>query len=151
MAGETTVTVIGNLTADPELRYLESGVAMAKFTVASTPRQFDRTAGQYKDGEPLFMNCTAWRQVAEHAAESLGKGMRVVVVGRLRQSRWQTETGDKRSMIGLDVDEIGPSLQFATATVNKMSRTKAGDGFIPADADDRWATATPADPAGKAA
>src|SRR5918999_174649 len=139
MANETTVTVVGNLTADPELRYTAGGVAMAKFTVASTPRVFDRTTGQYRDGDPLFLACTAWRELAEHTAESLAKGTRIVVVGRLRLSRWETDEGEKRSAYGLDVDEVGPSLRFAQASVKKMSRAKAGDGFTPADVpDDAW-------------
>jgi len=143
---ETTVTVVGNLTDDPELRFLSSGVAMSKVRIASTPRVFDKTSNQYRDGEPLFLTCTVWRELAEHVAESLSKGMRVVVVGRLRLSRWQTEEGEKRSTYGLDVDEIGPSLKFATAAVKKTSRTKGGgDGFVPADApDDGWASASPA-------
>jgi single-strand DNA-binding protein len=145
MANETTVTVVGNLTAAPELRYTENGVAMAKFTVASTPRVFDKTRNEYRDGEPLFLSCTAWRELAEHAAESLTKGTRVVVQGRLRLSRWETDEGDKRSAYGLDVDEVGPSLRFATASVRKMTRTRPGDGFTPADApDDAWASAAPA-------
>jgi single-strand DNA-binding protein len=145
MSGETTVTVVGNLTADPDLRYTPAGVAMAKVTVASTPRVLDRTTGEYRDGDPLFLGCTLWRELAEHAAESLSKGARVVVVGRLRLSRWETEEGEKRSMYGLDVDEIGPSLRFATASVKKMTRTRAGDGFVPADVpDDVWDTAVPA-------
>ena len=137
MSNETTVTVIGNLTADPELRYTPNGgTAMAKFTVASTPRVFDRTASEYKDGDPLFLTCTAWRELAEHAAESLRKGHRVVVVGRLRLSRWETEEGEKRSAYGLDVDEIGPSLRFATATVVKATRVRAEDPVPP---DEEWA------------
>jgi single-strand DNA-binding protein len=151
MPNDTTITVIGNLTDDPELRYTKSGVAMAKFTVASTPRVFDRTANEYRDGEPLFLTCTAWRDLAEHTAESLRKGARVVVVGRLRLSRWQTEEGEKRSTYGLDADEVGPSLRFATAAVKKMHRSRAGDGFVPAHVpDDRWDTATPT-PADQAA
>jgi single-strand DNA-binding protein len=143
VANETTVTVVGNLTADPDLRFTAKGVAMARFTVASTPRVFDKAIGDYKDGDPLFLTCTAWRELGEHASESLRKGARVVVVGRLRLSRWETEEGEKRSTYGLDVDEVGPSLRFATATVNRMTRSK-GDGFIPEDVpDDAWSTATP--------
>lgn len=145
MSNETTVTVIGNLTGDPELRYTSAGVAMAKFTVASTPRMFDKKSGEYRDGEPLFMPCTAWREVAEHLAESLTKGARVVVVGRLRLSRWETPEGEKRSMMQLDVDEVGPSLRFATVSVKKLNRSRVGDGFTPADVpDDGWASAVPA-------
>jgi single-strand DNA-binding protein len=147
MAGETTITTVGNLTSDPELRFTPQGVAMVKFTVASTPRTFDRTKNEWADGDPLFLNCTAWRDLAEHIAESLAKGTRVVVTGRLRLSRWETEQGEKRSAYGLDVDEVGPSLRFATATVKKMSRAKAGDGFTPADVpDDAWNASAPAAP-----
>src|SRR5690242_20431267 len=144
MAGETMITVVGNLTDDPELRFLPNGTGMAKFRIASTPRVFDRAKGEYRDGDPLFLSCTAWRDLAEHLAESLTKGARVVVVGRLRLSRWEDkQSGEKRSMIQLDVDEVGPSLKWATAKVQKMTRTK-GDGFVPADApDDAWSTATP--------
>lgn len=145
MANDTTVTVVGNLTADPELRFTPAGVALVKFTVASTPRVFDRSSGEYRDGDPLFLTCTAWRDLAEHIAESLAKGTRVVVAGRLRLSRWENEQGEKRSAYGLDVDEVGPSLRFATATVKKMTRTRNGDGFTPATpADDPWSTAAPA-------
>jgi len=146
MAYDTTVTVVGNLTNVPDLRYTPAGVALAKFTVASTPRVLDRASGQYRDGDPLFLTCTAWRELAEHAAESLDKGTRVVVVGRLRLSRWETDEGEKRSAYGLDVDEIGPSLRFATANVRKMTRS-GGNGHHPETeipADDPWMTATPA-------
>jgi single-strand DNA-binding protein len=145
VANETSLTVVGNLTADPDLRYTPAGVAMAKFTVASTPRVFDRNSGEYRDGDPLFLTCTAWREMAEHAAESLRKGARVIVTGRLRLSRWETDEGEKRSAYGLDVDEVGPSLRFATATVNRMTRAKGGDGFTPESTpDDPWNTASPA-------
>ncbi|MFF5227468.1 single-stranded DNA-binding protein [Dactylosporangium sp. NPDC000521] len=145
MANE--MTVVGNLTADPELRYTSAGVAMARFTVASTPRVRDKETNEYRDGEPLFLTCTAWRAVAEHLAESLTKGARVVVVGRLRQSRWEDDKGEKRSMIQLDVDEVGPSLRFATAKVVKLNRS-GGDGFTPAfDGDDAWASASAERPA----
>jgi single-strand DNA-binding protein len=143
------MTVVGNLTADPELRYTDKGVAMARFTVASTPRVRDKATNDYRDGEPLFLTCTAWRTLAEHLAESLTKGARVVVVGRLRQSRWE-DKGEKRSMIQLDVDEVGPSLRFATAKVAKLTRSGAagGDGFAPAfDGDDAWMSASPERPA----
>ena len=151
MAGETQITVTGNMVGDPELRYTPQGVALAKFTVASTPRVFDRTKNEYRDGDPLFLTCTVWRDMAEHVAESLTKGTRVLVQGRLRLSRWETDEGEKRSAYGLDVDEIGPSLRFAQAKVSKMTRAKAGDGFVPADVpDDAWTTATPSGPAGSA-
>src|ERR687890_2616841 len=126
MANETQLTVVGNLTAEPEMRFLPNGTAMVKFTVASTPRVFDRDKNEYRDGRPLFLVCTGWRDLAEHIAESLTKGTRVIVSGRLRLSRWETDQGEKRSAYGLDVDEIGPSLRFAQAKVQKMSRTKAG-------------------------
>jgi single-strand DNA-binding protein len=146
MSNETSITVVGNLVDAPDLRYTPAGVALAKFPVASTPRVFDRAKNEYRDGDPLFLTCTAWRDMAEHAAESLSKGARVVVVGRLRLSRWETNEGEKRSAYGLDVDEVGPSLRFATATVQKMNRSRAGgDGFTPADVpDDPWSTASPA-------
>jgi single-strand DNA-binding protein len=126
---------------------------MSKFRVASTPRVFDRTRNEYRDGDPLFLSCTAWRDLAEHIAESLTKGARVVVVGRLRLSQWEDkESGQKRSMIQLDVDEVGPSLKFATAKVQKMSRAKGGDGFTPAESpDDPWASGSPTPPAQSAA
>jgi single-strand DNA-binding protein len=145
VANETSLTVVGNLTGDPELKYTTAGVAMARFTVASTPRVFDRTTNQYKDGDPLFITCTVWREMAEHTAESLRKGLRVVVTGRLRLSRWETEQGEKRSMFGLDVDEVGPSLRFATATVKKATRSGASGGFVPdAMPDEMWESAAPA-------
>jgi single-strand DNA-binding protein len=148
MAGETTITMVGNLATDPELRFLPNGTAMVKFPIASTPRLLDRESGQWKDGDPLFLTCTAWRDLAEHIAESLTKGTRVIVTGRLRQSRWETDEGQKRSAYGLEVDEIGPSLRFAQAKVTKMTRStgkNGGDGFVPSDVpDDAWNTATAA-------
>ena len=151
MAGETTVTVVGNLVSDPELRFTPQGVALVKFTVASTPRTFDRESGQWKDGDPLFLTCTAWREMAENIAESLTKGTRVVVSGRLRLSRWETDEGEKRSAYGLDVDEVGPSLRFAQASVRKMARNRTGDGFTPDVApDDAWSIAAPTQPASAA-
>jgi len=149
MAGETTITVIGNLTDDPELRFTPSGAAVARFRVASTPRYLDRQSGEWKDGEPLFLSCTAWRQAAENIAESLQRGTRVIVSGRLRQRSYETKEGEKRTVIELEVDEIGPSLRYATAKVQKMSRS--GGGFGPSGGqggggnfDDPWATAAPA-------
>ena len=139
MANETTITVVGNLTGEPDLRFLPSGAAMCKFTVASTARVFDQESGQWKDGDPLFLRCTAWRDLAEHAAESLTKGMRVVVVGRLRQSQWEADDGTKRSAIGVDVEEVCPSLRFATATVKRMTRSRGGEQVAP---DDEWASAS---------
>ncbi|MGW2644615.1 single-stranded DNA-binding protein [Streptomyces sp. NPDC001393] len=138
--GETPLTVVGNLTDDPELRFTPSGVAMAKFSVASTPRSYDKTSGQWQDGTAMFLRCTAWRDLAQHIAETLAKGMRVVVTGRLRQHNWQNEQGENRSMLGLEVDDIGPSLQFATAKVERVQRK----GATSAPATDPWNTAAPA-------
>lgn len=126
MSGETTLTIIGNLTSDPELRFTNSGSPVANFTVASTPRMFDRESGEWKDGDALFIRCTIWRQPAENVAESLSKGMRVVVQGRLRQRSYDTKEGDKRMVVELEVDEIGPSLKFATVTVNRLTRRADG-------------------------
>src|SRR5262245_8083140 len=137
---EPTMTVIGNLIADPAVRFTSNGAAMAKFGVACTPRVRDKATGEYRDGDPLFLNCTAWRELAEHAAESLRKGTRVIVVGRLRLSRWETDEGEKRSAYGLDVDEVGPSLRFATATVVKATRVRP-DGPVPPDDEGTAATA----------
>src|SRR5579859_4235948 len=128
MAGETTVTVVGNLTADPELRYTPSGAAVANFTVASTPRSFDKATGEWKDGEALFLRCTIWRQAAENLAESLTRGARVVVTGRLRQRSYETKEGEKRTVMELEVDEVGPSLRYANAKVNKVQRAGGGGG-----------------------
>jgi single-strand DNA-binding protein len=127
MATEPTITIIGNLTADPELRYIPSGTAVANFTIASTPRQFDRNTGQWRDGDALFLRCTAWQQLAEHAAESLSKGTRVIAHGRLRQRSFTTDEGDKRTVLELEVDEIGPSLRFASANVTKPERGTTTD------------------------
>ena len=160
MAGDTTITVVGNLTDDPELRLTPSGAAVAKFRVASTPRFLDRASGEWKDGEPLFLSCTVWRQAAKNVAESLQRGARVVVTGRLRQRTYETREGEKRTVIELEVDEIGPSLRYATAKVQKMSRSGgggsgSGGGFGGGGgggnagggggfADDPWASAAPA-------
>src|SRR3712207_8237724 len=122
MAGETVITVIGNLTSDPELRWTPSGAAVANFTIASTPRPLDRQSQEWKDGEPLFLRCSVWRQAAEHVAESLTRGSRVMAQGRLKQRSFDTKEGEKRTVIELEVDEIGPSLRYATATVAKVSR-----------------------------
>ncbi|WFE22850.1 single-stranded DNA-binding protein [Solwaraspora sp. WMMD937] len=156
MAGDTTITVIGNLTDDPELRFTPSGAAVAKFRVASTPRYMDRASGEWKDGEPLFLSCTVWRQAAEHVAESLQRGARVIVSGRLRQRSYETREGEKRTVIELEVDEIGPSLRYATAKVQKMSRSGggfggSGGGGNQGGFDDPWATAAPAAPAASSA
>ncbi len=128
MAGDTIITVIGNLTADPELRFTSSGAAVANFTVASTPRTFDRSSGEWKDGEALFLRCNIWRQAAENVAESLTKGSRVIVNGRLKQRSFETREGERRTVVELEVDEIGPSLRYATAKVNKISRSDSGGG-----------------------
>jgi len=129
MAGETVITVIGNLTADPELRFTPSGAAVANFTVASTPRTFDRQTSEWKDGEALFLRCNVWRQAAENVAESLTRGSRVIVSGRLKQRSFDTKEGEKRTVIELEVDEIGPSLRYATAKVTKANRGEGGGGF----------------------
>jgi single-strand DNA-binding protein len=126
MAGDTTITIVGNLTADPELRFTPSGAAVVNFTVASTPRFFDRQANEWKDGEALFLRCNQWRQPAENVAESLTRGARVIVVGRLKQRSFETREGEKRTIIELDVDEVGPSLRYATAKVNKVARSGGG-------------------------
>ena len=129
MAGDTVITVIGNLTADPELRFTPSGAAVANFTVASTPRAFDRQSGEWKDLEALFLRCNVWRQAAENVAETLTRGARVIVSGRLKQRSFETREGEKRTVVELEVDEIGPSLRYATAKVNKVSRGSGGGGF----------------------
>ncbi|KNA91097.1 single-stranded DNA-binding protein [Gordonia sp. w5E2] len=128
MAGDTVITVIGNLTADPELRFTPSGAAVANFTVASTPRTFDRQTNEWKDGEALFLRCNIWREAAENVTESLTKGSRVIVQGRLKQRSYETREGEKRTVVELEVDEIGPSLRYATAKVNKASRGGGGGG-----------------------
>ncbi|SLM93568.1 single-stranded DNA-binding protein [Brachybacterium nesterenkovii] len=128
MAGETIITVVGNLTADPELRFTQSGAAVASFTVASTPRTFDRQANEWKDGEAMFLRCSIWRDAAENVAESLEKGMRVIVQGRLKQRSFTDREGNNRTTIELDVDEIGPSLRYATAKPQRQQRG-GGGGF----------------------
>jgi single-strand DNA-binding protein len=128
VAGDTNITVVGNLTADPELRFTPSGAAVANFTVASTPRIYDRQSGEWKDGEALFLRCNIWREAAENVAESLTRGARVIVQGRLKQRSFETREGEKRTVVEVEVDEIGPSLRYATAKVNKASRTGGGGG-----------------------
>jgi single-strand DNA-binding protein len=159
MAGETLITVVGNLTADPELRFTPSGAAVASFTIASTPRTFDRNSNEWKDGEALFLRCSIWRQAAENVAESLTRGSRVIVSGRLKQRSFETREGEKRTVIELDVDEVGPSLRYATAKVNRTARgSSSGGGFGSqggsgggggngAPSDDPWSSA-PSAPAG---
>jgi len=126
VAGETVITVIGNLTNDPELRFTPSGAAVASFTVASTPRMMDKATNEWKDGDALFLRCSVWRQAAENVAESLQRGARVVVTGRLKQRSFETKEGEKRTVVELDVDEVGPSLKYATAKVTKASRGGGG-------------------------
>lgn len=128
MAGETIITVVGNLTADPELRYTQNGLPVANFTIASTPRNFDRAANEWKDGEALFLRASVWREFAEHVAGSLTKGMRVIATGRLKQRSYETREGEKRTSIELEVDEIGPSLRYATAQVTRAA-SGGGGGF----------------------
>ena len=128
MAGETVITVIGNLTSDPELRFTPSGAAVANFTVASTPRTFDRQSQEWKDGEALFLRCNVWRQVAENVAESLTRGSRVIVSGRLKQRSFETKEGEKRTVVELEVDEVGPSLRYASAKVTRTQRGGGGGG-----------------------
>jgi len=129
MAGETVITVVGNLTGDPELRFTPSGAAVANFTVASTPRNFDKQTNEWKDGDTLFLNCSIWRQAAENVAESLQKGMRVVAQGRLKQRSYETREGEKRTVVELDVEEVGPSLKYATAKVQRIQRSGGGGGY----------------------
>ena len=128
MAGETVITVVGNLTADPELRYTQNGLPVANFTIASTPRTFDRQANEWKDGDALFLRASVWREFAEHVAGSLTKGMRVIATGRLRQRSYQDKEGQNRTAIELEVDEIGPSLRYATAQVTRAARTDGQGG-----------------------
>ncbi|MEW2459838.1 single-stranded DNA-binding protein [Microbacterium sp. K41] len=146
MAGETVITVVGNLTADPELRYTQNGLPVANFTIASTPRTFDKATDAYKDGDALFLRASVWREFAEHVAGSLTKGMRVIAQGRLRQRSYQDREGNQRTAIELEVDEIGPSLRYATAQVTRAARPEGGQadrGRTETATDTGWAT-TPA-------
>jgi len=145
MAGETVITVVGNLTADPELRYTQNGLAVANFTIASTPRTLDRASNEWKDGEALFLRVSVWREFAEHVAGSLTKGSRVIATGRLKQRSYETKEGEKRTSIELEVDEIGPSLRYATAQVTRAasSRDGAPRGAAPV-AEEPWAASAPA-------
>jgi single-strand DNA-binding protein len=155
VAGETIITVVGNLTADPELRYTQSGLAVANFTIASTPRSFDRASNEWKDGDALFLRASVWREFAEHVASSLTKGSRVIAQGRLKQRSYETKEGEKRTTIELEVDEIGPSLRYATAQVTR-SAAGAGGGAMGGGrgggapiADEPWgAPASASSPAG---
>jgi single-strand DNA-binding protein len=151
VAGETIITVVGNLTADPELRYTQGGLAVANFTIASTPRTFDRQANDWKDGEALFLRASVWRDFAEHVAGSLTKGSRVIATGRLKQRSYETKEGEKRTSIELEVDEIGPSLRYATAQVTRAAsgaggREGGGGGGrgVSSGADEPWAPSAPA-------
>ncbi|MER3390446.1 MAG: single-stranded DNA-binding protein [Microcella sp.] len=138
MANETIITVVGNLTADPELRYTQSGLAVANFTIASTPRTYDRASNEWKDGEALFLRASVWREFAEHVASTLTKGSRVIAQGRLKQRSYETKEGEKRTSIELDIDEIGPSLRYATAQVTRTSGGSAGGGRNGSPADEPW-------------
>lgn len=149
MAGDTQITVVGNLTDTPELRFTPSGAAVANFTIASTPRTFDRNSNEWKDADALFLRCSIWKQAAENVAASLERGMRVIVQGRLRQRSYETREGEKRTVIECEVDEIGPALRYATAKVTKASRGSGSGGFgegsgdgqrPPAQQGDPWAT-----------
>lgn len=169
MAGETIITLVGNLTADPELRFTPSGAPVANFTVASTPRTFDRTSGEWKDGDAMFINCSVWRQAAENVAESLQKGMRVIVQGRLKSRSYETREGERRTVFEIEVEEVGPALRYASAKVQRNSSGSGGGGYSqntsggdwsssqggsggqggmgrPAPANDPWAGAQSEDP-----
>jgi single-strand DNA-binding protein len=150
MAGETIITVVGNLVDDPELRFTPSGAAVANFRIASTPRTFDKQTNEWKDGDSLFLSCSVWRQAAENVAESLQRGMRVVVQGRLKSRQYETREGEKRTVFEIEVEEVGPSLKYATAKVTRTTRQGGGGGYSgggqgsaqPAG-DDPWATPAP--------
>ena len=149
MAGETVITVVGNLTSDPELRYTQNGLAVANFTIASTPRSFDRASNDWKDGDALFLRASVWREFAEHVAGSLTKGSRVIATGRLKQRSYETKEGEKRTSIELEVDEIGPSLRYATAQVTRAASSRDGGAVSggrtggSAPADEPWAASAP--------
>ncbi|GLW12465.1 single-stranded DNA-binding protein [Microtetraspora sp. NBRC 13810] len=150
MAGDTQITIVGNLVDDPELRFTPTGTAVARFRIASTPRFLDRQSNEWKDGEALFLTCNVWRQAAENVAESLQRGMRVILQGRLRQRSYETKEGEKRTVYEVEVDEVGPSLRNATAKVNRTARQGGGGGggFGGGPADDPWASASPTPPSG---
>lgn len=153
MAGETIITVVGNLTADPELRYTQTGLAVANFTIASTPRNFDRASNEWKDGEALFLRASVWREFAENVAGTLSKGSRVIATGRLKQRSYETKEGEKRTSFELEVDEIGPSLRYATAQVTRTtsggSRGGQGGGQGGAQGgNEGWPTSSPEAPSG---
>lgn len=140
MAGETVITVVGNLTADPELRYTQNGLPVANFTIASTPRTFDRQRNEWVDGEALFLRASVWREYAEHVAGSLTKGSRVIATGRLKQRSYETREGEKRTSIELEVDEIGPSLRYATAQVTRATSGGSGNQRTAPAAEEPWST-----------
>jgi len=152
MSGETILTVVGNLTADPELRYTSTGLAVANMTIASTPRTFDRASNEWKDGEALFLRASCWREFAEHVAGTLTKGSRVIAQGRLRQRSYETKEGEKRTSMELEVDEIGPSLRYATAQITRAPRDgsapraaqQSSGGTVGATTGEPWATTPPA-------
>ncbi|CAN5521771.1 MAG: single-stranded DNA-binding protein [Nocardioidaceae bacterium] len=151
MAGDTVITVVGNLVDDPELRFTPSGAAVANFRMASTPRTFDRQTSEWKDGDTLWLGCSVWRQAAENVAESLQKGMRVIVHGRLKSRQYETREGEKRTVFEIDVDEVGPSLRSATAKVNKTTRSGGSGGYSGSSgaasrpaSEDPWSTQAPA-------
>ncbi|WP_183094380.1 single-stranded DNA-binding protein [Nocardioides stalactiti] len=162
MAGETVITVVGNLVDDPELRFTPSGAAVANFRIASTPRTFDRQSNEWKDGDALFLSCSVWRQAAENVAESLTKGMRVVVQGRLKSRQYETREGEKRTVFEIEVEEVGPSLKYATAKVARAQRSSGGGGGYGnqggggagfgggAPAQDPWASSGPGNQGGGA-
>ncbi|MCI4659770.1 single-stranded DNA-binding protein [Cryobacterium zhongshanensis] len=145
MAGETVITVVGNLTSDPELRYTQGGLAVANFTIASTPRNFDRAANEWKDGDALFLRASVWREFAEHVAGSLTKGARVVATGRLKQRSYETKEGEKRTSFELEIDDIGPSLKYATASLTRAASSNSHGGQQPSQggAQNGWATTAP--------
>lgn len=148
MAGETVITVVGNLTSDPELRYTQNGLAVANFTIASTPRNFDRATSEWKDGEALFLRASVWREFAEHVAGSLTKGSRVIASGRLKQRSYETKEGEKRTSMELEIDEIGPSLRYATASLTRAQSSSGPRGGAPVAQqqgnDEPWAPSAPA-------
>ncbi|TFD27493.1 single-stranded DNA-binding protein [Cryobacterium cryoconiti] len=146
MAGETVITVVGNLTSDPELRYTANGLAVANFTIASTPRNFDRQSSEWKDGESLFLRASVWREFAEHVAGSLTKGTRVIATGRLKQRSYETKEGEKRTSMELEIDEIGPSLKYATAQLTRTQSSngpRGGGAPVVAGNDEPWAATAP--------
>lgn len=150
MAGETVITVVGNLTSDPELRYTQTGLAVANFTIASTPRTFDRASNDWKDGEALFLRASVWREFAEHVAGSLSKGSRVIATGRLKQRNYETKEGEKRTSFEIEVDEIGPSLRYATAQVTRTTSgggggARGGQGQVGQGGDEPWAASGSSD------